>query len=89
MGIDLLGDKKYSIGSNTLGKLFVVLQSVTKYLRLQFSCEIAHYGKSLISAFQKIFTSVNKNCILWGGGGARDQAIILSDFKIFLIFPNF
>ena len=34
MGIDLLGDKKYSIGSNTLGKLFVVLQSVTKYLRL-------------------------------------------------------
>ena len=49
-----------------------ILQSFTKYFRLtQFSCEIAHYGKSLISIFQEFFASTNKMSILWGRLGTR------------------
>ena len=43
------------------------LQSFTKYLRLTIVlCEIAHYGKSLISVFQEFFASINKSFILSG-----------------------
>ena len=30
-------------------------------------CEIAHYGKSLVSVFQEFFASINKIFILAGG----------------------
>ena len=37
------------------------LQSFAKYSRqLMFSCDIAHYGKSSIFAFQDIFTITDK-----------------------------
>ena len=35
----------------------------------EFSCEITHYGKSLISDFQEFFDSINKTSILAGGLG--------------------
>ena len=42
-------------------------QPFTKYLRLtQIPCEIALYGKSLISVFQEVFASINKVFILAG-----------------------
>ena len=45
--------------------LYVILQSFTKYLRLTLVlCEIADYGKSLISVFQEFFASINKIFIL-------------------------
>ena len=36
------------------------LQSVTKYFRLWFSCEIAHNAKSLIAIFGDFSASINK-----------------------------
>ena len=37
----------------------------------QFSCEVAHYGKSLISVFEKFFASVKKILILAWRLGTR------------------
>ena len=34
--------------------------------KLLFSCEIAHYGKSLISVFQEILASIDKSFMLGG-----------------------
>ena len=47
---------------------FPKLQPFTKYVRLSlvFPCEIAHYGKNLISVFQEFFASINKILILAG-----------------------
>ena len=45
--------------------IHVYLQSVTKYLRLKF--EIAQYGKSLISIFQRFFAKIDKFFIFAGG----------------------
>ena len=36
-----------------------------------FSCEIAHYGKSSISVFQEIFAKTEKKLILGGGLSTR------------------
>ena len=48
------------------------LQSVTKYLRLNLVLmEAAHNGKSLISALQEFFASINKISILAGRLGTR------------------
>ena len=41
-------------------------QSVTKYLRLQVSCEIEYYEKSLSAIFLNFFASINKSFILAG-----------------------
>ena len=38
---------------------------------LWFSCEAAHYEKSLIFVFQEFFTCINKRFILVGGLGTR------------------
>ena len=47
-------------------------QSFTKYLKpTQFSCEIVHYEKSLISLFEEFFASINKIFILAGQVGTR------------------
>ena len=46
-------------------------QSFTKYLRLWFSCEIMHYGKSLISVFEEFFANIKKILILAGRLGIR------------------
>ena len=62
------------------------LQSVTKYWRLKFSCEIAHHGKGLIAIFRDFFASTNKILIL-AGGWALDYHCM--KFDTFLIFPNF
>ena len=41
------------------------LEPFTKYLRLTLvSCEIAHYGKSLISVFQQVLASIEKKFYL-------------------------
>ena len=43
------------------------LQLFKKYLRqTQFSCDIAHHGKSLISVFQEFFVGINKILLLAG-----------------------
>ena len=39
--------------------------------KLLFSCEITHYGKSLISVFQELIPGLNKIYILAGGLGTR------------------
>ena len=43
-----------------------------KYLRL-FPCKIAHYGKTLISAFQEFFANSNKMFIFAGTLGTRQS----------------
>ena len=48
--------------------------------KLQFSCEIAHYGKSLISLFQEFFDSFDKILILWGRLGTRLSFYEVLDF---------
>ena len=44
-------------------KISIVTSKVDK---LQFSCKIAPYGKSLVTIFQEIFTSIEKIFILGG-----------------------
>ena len=46
-----------------------------------------HYGKSLISVFQKIFTSIDK--IFISSGGLNTGKKIIWRFQILLLFPNF
>ena len=47
-------------------------QPFTKYLRqLSFPCEIAHYGRNLISVFQEFFAGIDKSYILAGRLGTR------------------
>ena len=36
-----------------------------------FSCEIAHYGKNLISAFEEFFANIKKVCALAGALGTK------------------
>ena len=42
-------------------------QGQTTWKKLQFLCEIAHYGKVVISIFQQFFASINKMFVLGGG----------------------
>ena len=52
--------------------VMVHLQSFTKYLKLTLvSCEIAYYGKSLISVFQEFFAITKVIFILAGRLGSR------------------
>ena len=47
-------------------------QPFTKHLSLTLvPCEIAHYGKNLISVFQELFASIDKIFILAGRLGTR------------------
>ena len=46
-------------------------KEIFQYLRLQFSCQIVHNVKSLISVFQEFSTSINKTFILAGRLGTR------------------
>ena len=46
-------------------------KEIFQYLRLQFSCQIVHNVKSLISVFQEFSTSINKTFILAGRVGTR------------------
>ena len=55
--------------------------------KLQFSCKIAHYRKNSISVFQEIFASADK--VLFFERRTEHEAIILWNFKIFLIFRNY
>ena len=38
---------------------------------LWFSCEVAHYGKNLISAFEEFFANIKKICVLAGALGTK------------------
>ena len=59
--------------------LLKYIQSFTKYFRLILVlCEIAHYGKSLISVFQRFFATINKIFILAGRLSTR-----LSFYEVF------
>ena len=44
----------------------IVDEMITHNHSQGISCEIAHYGKSLISVFQRFFASMNKILILMG-----------------------
>ena len=54
--------------------------------KLQFPCEIRHYGKSSVSIFQNFFASIEKDYFV---RKTEHEAIIPGIVKIFLIFPNF
>ena len=57
-------------------------QSFTKYLRQTLVlCEIAHYGKSSVSVFQKIFTSTDRIFISGRGPGTRQEFYAVSRFS--------
>ena len=65
-------DMSSSRNIDNKGKDILILQQLTKYLRLTlFSCEIPHSRKSLIPIFQEFSSSINKTFILSGRLGTR------------------
>ena len=53
---------------------------------MKFSCEIAHYGKSLISAFHGFFASIGKIFILAGCWALGYHSMGLEHFPVVLFW---
>ena len=70
--------------SVTHNGLTQVLYSGSLPTVIQFSCEIAKYGKVLISIFQQFFASINKKKLFWEGHSALSY-----NSMDFLDFPDF
>ena len=64
-------------------------QAFTKYLRFLFSCEIAHYGKGLISVSEEVFASIDKTFILAGRLGTGLFFLEFGPYLDISYFPKF